>query len=68
MADDIDRAQVEEQRFLAVALLNMRAEALPFTGQCYYCGETIDRGPFCPGSECRDDYDREQKLRRISGK
>jgi len=58
MADDIDRAQQEEEFFLARAINNRRRwDPLP-RGECLFCAERVtDRALFC-GSECRDDYDR----------
>lgn len=28
---------------------------------CYNCGDRIKRGCFCPGGECRDDYEKRMR-------
>lgn len=69
MADEIDRANDEVERFLVQALQN-NAAARPLLlacGQCHYCGEAVAEGlRFCD-AECRDDYDKLIAARRRNG-
>jgi hypothetical protein len=69
MSDDADRADAEVEQMLVESLYRLRtAAAAPvmlFDGGCY-CGE-LARVRFC-GKDCRDEYDRDARLRRISGK
>lgn len=64
----IDKAQENEQLFTELALKNAKQQTLTANGRCHYCEETIDEGlRFCD-VDCRDDYDREQRiLRRRNG-
>ena len=42
--------------------------SLPATGACYWCGDDIAPGYlFCCG-DCRQDWDKAQRMRRITGK
>lgn len=58
-SDPSDLATLHEEQNLQTALLNRKqaAKVLPFTGQCYNCGEGIDTGHFCVGGWCREDYE-----------
>jgi len=64
--DEADRADREAEQHLQRSLANQKAdrrEALPATGVCHWCKETVeDQQRFCPGGECREDY--EQYKRR----
>lgn len=72
MADDIDRAQQETEFLLAAALRRTRPKLIP-KGICLSCEIeliTIDGDPsalFC-SVECRDDFEKREKMRRISGR
>ena len=69
MTDIFDRASDAEERDRELALKTQRARAerdkLIPTGRCYFCEGDIPAGRlFCDG-DCRDDFEREQKRRRI---
>lgn len=68
MSDDFDRASDLEafQRELAIAKERMKRKT-PFTGHCLCCNEVITEGRFC-SIDCREDYELEQKIKRISGR
>jgi hypothetical protein len=68
MADEIDRANDEAERFLSEALKNARGgPVLLACGQCRYCGEGVAEGlRFCD-ADCRDDYDRLSAARKRNG-
>lgn len=72
MSDDIDRAQTEIDFFLANAMKSRPAH-LKAKGACLFCEtefETIDGDQpklFCD-SDCRDDFERQQRLAKIAGK
>lgn len=64
--DDIDRAQEYEALSIVVAL-SERKPVLKPAGHCYYCDETIQRGVLFCGSACAQDYEQEERIRRIIG-
>lgn len=66
IADDADR---HVDFFLQEAFAKRKVATLAPTGFCHYCVTAVDVGAlFCPGEDCRNDYDLEQKLRKIAGK
>lgn len=68
MSDEFDRASEAEQMHRDLAIKAIRArEKEKFLGHCVYCNEPVKQGSFC-GAECREDYELEQKFKRITGK
>lgn len=68
MSDEFDKASEAEELHREMAIKAIRArEHMKFSGHCVYCNETIKQGSFC-GAECREDYELEQKFKRITGK
>lgn len=67
--DDIDKAQELEQKHREAALSRAKGkQRLKATGFCYYCNSDVLKGyTFCD-AECRDDYEKEQRLLKLSGK
>jgi hypothetical protein len=65
--DEIDRAQELQEQALQNALKG-RPERLPATGYCYYCSEEISAGKRFCDEYCRDDFDKEQRLLKMSPK
>jgi RNA polymerase-binding transcription factor DksA len=71
MADDADRAQQETEFLLAAALRRSRVTHKP-TGFCIECEEeipTIDGDPpklFCC-IDCRNLFEKREKMKRIAG-
>jgi hypothetical protein len=67
VADDIDRAQQEEEFFLTRAMAATKRPGLVACGRCHYCNENVEPGALFCGPECRDDFDHEQACRKRSG-
>ncbi len=68
MSDLFDDASETEQlhREMAIKEIRNKKKAL-FTGHCLCCNEHIPEGRFC-SSECREDWEMEQKIKKIAGK
>lgn len=65
-ADPVDRASVEEQRALEVAInaaRNQQVKQLPSIGACYNCDETLQPGHRFCDADCRDDYEKRNRRR-----
>jgi hypothetical protein len=71
MADEIDLANEQAERWLAKALAaaSQNTSKMPPKGSCYYCEAEFDssdpdasRKLFCDG-ECAKDYETEQRLK-----
>lgn len=41
--------------------------SLPFTGHCYYCDEDVKQPHIFCNVDCRNDWQREETLRRNAG-
>lgn len=67
MADDADRtADRQEREYHFLRLASLQPTAPEPAGHCLFCGEeTAER--WC-STECRDDYERENRGRRIAGR
>jgi hypothetical protein len=68
--DDADRAADREDiaREAAVAAIRRRIEAMPSLGHCYYCGEALRPAKRFCDSDCRDDYERQEKMKALNGR
>lgn len=66
--DDVDRANENAEIYLTSALSNRRAVALRPIGYCYYCDTPVRVGVLFCAADCRDDWQREDRIRRIAGK
>ncbi|MBS6035862.1 MAG: hypothetical protein KIB40_22490 [Pantoea sp.] len=62
-ADPIDEAAEREQQMIEVALANRRHPEMTFTGACYNCEESVDKGFFCC-PECCEDYQRIERAKQ----
>lgn len=62
--DPLDRAAdlTERERAAIIAGIVSKAK-LPETGRCLWCSEPVQVGSFCPGGECRDDYNKAQRFK-----
>lgn len=70
MSDVFDQASEKEDkdREEAIRVARRKAAVLPDIGACYFCDSpTADGHRFCDAG-CRDDYEREQKHKRIQGR
>jgi len=65
MPDEADLANEQAERHLE-ATRSKRRPVLPITGQCYNCGESIGAREFCD-ADCRDDYERRERVGKLSG-
>jgi hypothetical protein len=66
MADEADMTQDRMEAEAELRRKQTRSDGLPpVTGQCLYCGEATAEH-FC-STDCRKDWDREQKIRRAQG-
>jgi len=67
MSDIFDDASETEQLHREMAIQEIRSKKRhPYTGHCLCCNETIPEGRFC-SAECREDWELEQKIKKISG-
>ncbi|ERL42239.1 DUF2116 family Zn-ribbon domain-containing protein [Pasteurella multocida subsp. multocida] len=65
--DDIDKASQTEAFLLHSSIETSRknqAKSLGYTGLCYYCDEPLPEGQLFCDSDCRDDYEWHQKLKK----
>lgn len=72
MTDDIDRAQDRDAEYTAdcVAQVSYKAaqHRLGYTGHCHFCGDITGGGRRFCDADCRDDYERERRLKKQIGK
>lgn len=72
MSNEADLGNEAAELFLNAAMAKQQSagyKRLSPVGHCYFCDSPVTRGAiFCEGNECRDDWDREQRIRRIAGK
>lgn len=62
-ADQLDQASELEHQQLQVAMAN-RPRPKPYTGKCYNCGDTIDKGHYCD-AECREDAEKHERAAKF---
>lgn len=63
MSDELDQAAELEELERNIALANRKRPEMQFTGACYNCEESVDKGFFCC-SECREDYERIERAKQ----
>ena len=64
--DEADRAQMAIDQHLEFSIKKSSGVTVHHTGFCLYCKEKSDKR-FCD-VHCRDDYDTEEKMRKINGR
>jgi len=65
--DEADAADLTINQALAAAMRRRHA-TLPAVGQCYSCAEPVaDGARFCD-ADCRQDWERAEKARRMNGR
>lgn len=68
--DDADRAEERIEQALDDALGEVRRaqeHGVKAVGACLFCGEPLpDHMRFC-GPDCRDDWEHEQRMKRLGG-
>lgn len=68
--DDADRAEDRIEQALDDALAEVRRaqqHGIRAVGACYYCGETLVHGRLFCDADCRDGWEYEEKLKRMTG-
>lgn len=71
MSDDLDRAQEASDMLTDASIRNIRNNTnrgLKPTGLCYYCESDVNSDKLFCNVECRQDFEQEQRLRKIAGK
>ena len=68
MSDIFDDASDTEQLHREMAIQEIRSKKRhPYTGHCLCCNELIPEGRFC-SADCRQDWELEQKIKKIAGR
>jgi predicted nucleic acid-binding Zn ribbon protein len=65
--DEADAADATVEQHLKRALARRNA-TLPAVGQCYSCAEPVDDGRRFCDADCRQDWERAEKARRMNGR
>lgn len=67
MADIVDLGNDRAEEILrdSIARVSMMARAPHFTGECAYCGAGLSHPKRFCDSDCRDDWDREQRIKAL---
>jgi hypothetical protein len=69
MSDIVDDSNVIVDMFTEAAVKLARQDHfINRDGHCLFCDESIEPTQLFCNRDCRDDYDKEQKLKRIQGK
>lgn len=68
MTDVFDQASDREtqDRELCIKMARDKHRFLPPIGKCHWCGEVVSESRRFCDSDCRDDYERDLKLRNRS--
>lgn len=69
--DSLDRAQDETDFLTGAAIRNIRnniQRGLKPMGQCYYCDSPIGSSLLFCNADCRQDFEHEEKVKRIAGR
>lgn len=71
MSDEVDKANDLAEVLLSAAIRNVRPQLRP-VGTCYSCGEnlmdSLMKGSLFCDEHCRDDFEKQEKMRRINGR
>jgi len=62
-ADILDEAAEREQQMIEIALANRKRPEMQFTGACYNCEDSVDKGFFC-SPECCEDFQRIERAKQ----
>ena len=69
MSDVADRAEWRIAKDIENAMANARKmPQLVADGHCHYCDEDVAHGLLFCNTDCRDDYQNEQKAKRRAGR
>lgn len=70
-ADNGERAQQDTEDLTNFTITNIRNAAkhtLLYCGYCYYCDEKVHSPHLFCDLDCRDDWERERRLKALAGK
>lgn len=70
MADEIDKANELTEVLLTAAINNVRPKLIP-NGKCFNCGEALLvhlKGSLFCDVYCREDYETQERIRKINGR
>lgn len=68
MADIIDQAQDKMEYELEQRIKAARGIVLPASDNCLYCEEPTENGARFCCVECREDYERDERLAKMRGR
>lgn len=68
MTDEADRSDAKIEAAILEGIRKVRAgKSLAWTGECHWCGDGVpEPHRFC-GADCRDDYERMERAKRLRG-
>lgn len=65
--DEADRADQRIEEVISDGIARARRyPSLIYTGMCYWCGGITGGGRLFCDADCRDDCEREQRMRRMA--
>jgi hypothetical protein len=71
LSDEVDKANELAAVLLEASLKASRPRLAP-TGECHFCKETLMdsllKGSLFCNQDCRDDYERQERMRAINGR
>lgn len=68
MTDDADLSDDKIAAVVEVGIARARrVKSMEFTGECHFCGAELNLPQRFCDVFCRDDYDAEQKAKRLRG-
>lgn len=71
MSDEVDKANELSEVLLAASLKAPRPRLAP-KGECHFCGENLMdsflKGSLFCNQDCRDDFERQERMRAINGR
>ncbi len=69
MNDEADRSDERIEAAIQEGIQRVRkCVSLFFTGECHFCGESVEEPKRFCDSYCRDDYDARQRAKKLIGK
>jgi len=70
-SDPVDHSTEVEERMLEYEIQRVRQQAkmsTPYTGACHFCGSEVSEPKLFCNSDCREDWEHLQKMKKINGK
>ena len=63
--DDQASDQEEKHRKYSIAEVRARNQPIKYRGRCLFCNAQVELERWCPGGECKEDWEQEQRIRQI---